>query len=276
MLRSLNTAVSGLQEFQQRIDVIGNNIANVNTVAYKGARATSADSFSETLQDAVGGAIQVGTGVSSGNVSSVFTQGGLMQTGAPTDLAIAGQGFFTVKDTLTGQTYATRDGSFEVDKAGYLVTSGSHFRVQGFADSALATQGDVKIDATGAPATAKPGARVASYLIDEQGRVQVALDDGTTFARSQVLLQNYSAPQALRKEGQNLFSNLDGAQPLTQPVAPGSSGLGTLEAGYLEMSNVDLTSEFSSLITAQRGFQANSRIVTTSDELLQEVINLKR
>lgn len=276
MLRSLHTAVTGLQEFQQRVDVIGNNIANVNTVAYKGARATSADSFSDTLQGAVGNALQIGNGVATGTVSSIFTQGSLLQTNAPTDLAIAGQGFFTVRNPVTGQTYATRDGSFEVDSAGYLVTSSTRLRVQGYSDAALAARGDVKIDPTGAPAGVPAGARVASYLIDSTGRVLVALDDGTQFTRGQVLLQQFTSPQSLTKEGNNLFANLDEAEPLAQSVAPGTAGLGSIEAGYLEMSNVDLTGEFANLITAQRGFQANSRIVSTSDELLQEVINLKR
>jgi len=272
MLRSLNTGVSGLQQFQQRIDVIGNNIANVSTVGYKSARATSSDAFSDQL----GNAIQVGRGVNTGGINSIFTQGNLMQTGAPSDLAIAGAGFFTVKDPSTGINYATRDGSFLVDTNGYLVTTDG-LRVQGFSDAGLATRGDVKLDAIGAPAGAAAGARVASYAIDASGKVQVLLDDGTAaFTRGQVLLQDFTTPQALTKEGSNLYSNLAGAGPLAQTQAPGTGGLGDLQAGQLEMSNVDLAGEFSNLITAQRGFQANSRIITTSDELLQEIINLKR
>lgn len=271
MLSSLGTAVSGLKQFQQQIDVIGNNIANVNTVAYKDARTTASDSFSQTL----GNALQVGTGVTAGSVSSIFTQGTLKQTDAPTDLAISGEGFFTVKDTLSSAIYATRDGSFQVDNAGYLVTS-TGLRVQGFSDAALAARGDVQIDATGAPAGAAAGARVVSYQIDQQGKVQAVLDDGTAFTRGQVLLQNYTSPQALAKEGNNLYSNLAAAGPLTDTTAPGTKGLGRIEAGSLEISNVDLATEFSNLIIAQRGFQANSRVITTSDELMQEIINMKR
>lgn len=272
MLRSLNTGVSGLQQFQQRIDVIGNNIANVSTVGYKGARTTAADTFSDTL----GNALQVGRGVTSSGIDSVFTQGSLMQTGAPADLAISGTGFFTVKDPTTGATYATRDGSFQLDSNGYLVTANG-LRVQGFSDAGLTTRGDVRLDATGAPGGAPAGARVTSYSIDGSGTIKVLLDDGSAaFTRGQVLLQAFTTPQALRKEGSNLYSNLAGAGPLAQTAAPGSNGLGEVEAGVLEMSNVDLAGEFSNLITAQRGFQANSRIITTSDELLQEIINLKR
>jgi flagellar hook protein FlgE len=264
---SLYTAVSGLQQFQQLIDVIGNNIANVNTTAYKNARATSADAFSQTL----GNAIQVGRGVTSGSVNSDFTQGTL-KTGGPNDLAIEGQGFFTVKDATTGAIYATRDGAFEKTIDGFLVTSNG-FRLQGFSDAGLTTRGDLKIDATGAAA----GARVVSYAIDAQGKISAVLDDGTTiFPRGQVLLQNFASPQALLKAGNNLYSNLAAAGPLALTLAPGAAGLGSIKAGALEMSNVDLAGEFADLILAQRGFQANSRVITTSDELMQEIISLKR
>ena len=148
--------------------------------------------------------------------------------------------------------------------------------MQGFSDASLTTRGDIMINATGAPATAAAGASVASFAVDQQGKVQVILDDGTSFTRSQVLLQSFTAPQALTKEGNNLYSNLTAAGPLATTLAPGAAGLGTIEAGSLEISNVDMASEFSNLIIAQRGFQANSRIITTSDEVLQEIINLKR
>jgi flagellar hook protein FlgE len=190
-------------------------------------------------------------------------------------MAIAGQGFFTVKDPSTGTTYATRDGSFQVDNSGYLITS-TGLRLQGFSDAGLTTRGDLKLDAAGAPASAAAGASLASFQIDRQGRAQVVLDDGTAFTRGQVLLQNFASPTALSKEGNNLYSNLAAAGPLAQTLAPASNGLGGIEAGSLEMSNVDLASEFSNLILAQRGFQANSRIITTSDEVMQEIINLKR
>ncbi len=275
MLTSLGTAVTGLQQFQQRIDLIGNNIANVGTTAYKYARASSADSFSNTLQSAVGSPVQVGTGVTTGDISSVFTSGTAIFSGKKTDLAVSnGVGFFTVKDPKTGEIFATRDGAFKFND-GYLVNS-SGFRVQGFSDAALTTRGDIRLDSTGAPAGTPAGAPIAEYLIDTEGRLQAMLEDGTTFTRGQVLLQGFTSPQSLAKSGNNLYSNLAAAGPLAQTAAPGTAGLGVIEAGALESSNVDLASEFSNLITAQRGFQANSRLITTSDEILQEVINLKR
>ncbi len=118
---------------------------------------------------------------------------------------------------------------------------------------------------------------MAAFNIDGQGKVQILLDDGSAaFTRGQVLLQNFITPQALTKEGNNLYSNLAAAGPLAQTAVPDAGGLGEIVSGQLEMSNVDMAGEFSNLIIAQRGFQANSRIITTSDELLQEIINLKR
>lgn len=275
MLNSLNTAVSGLQQFQQRIDVIGNNIANVNTVAYKNARTTSADAFSNTLRDAVGSGIQIGTGVATSDISSVFTQGDPTYTGKLTDLAISGEGFFTLRDPGSGAVFASRDGTFHFDTEGYLV-NGQNLRVQGFTDAGLTQRGDLKMDLTGAPAGTPPEAQIASYRIDGQGRLKLTLDNNESFVRGQVLLQNFNSPQSLSKQGNNLYSNLAAAGPLAQTGVPGTGNLGDIEAEHLESSNVDLAGEFSSLIAAQRGFQANSRIVTTSDEVLQEVINLKR
>lgn len=275
MLHSLSTAVTGLQQFQQQIDLIGNNIANVNTIAYKNARATAADAFSNTLQSVLGAPVQVGSGVTTSQVTSIFTQGSMSYTGSSTHLGLEGNGFFVVRDPASGALFATRDGSFEFDTAGYLITN-EGMRVQGFSDATLASRGDIKLDTTGAPAGTPADARIRSYRFAEDGKLEVTLDSDATFTRGQVLLQNFVSPQSLVKMGNNLYGNLDAAGALAQTVAPESAGLGTVKAGYLEMSNVDLAGEFSNLITAQRAFQANSRIVTTSDEVLQEVINLKR
>jgi len=283
MLRSLNSGVSGIQQFQQQLDVIGNNIANVNTTGYKSARVDFADAFSQTLRDSAPGtgalsattAMQIGTGVTTASIQNQYSQGAVTRTGVGTDLAVTGQGFFLVRDSLTSTTYATRAGDFRLDRNGYLVTNDG-FRVQGYSDAGLGTQGDILIDATGAPPTAAAGATVASFTIDPYGKINVRLTDGTEFVRGQILLQNFQDPQALVKEGSNLYSGLSAAGPLATPGAPGSTGLGTVQAGALELSNVDLANEFSTMITTQRAFQASSRIITTSDEILQEIVNLKR
>jgi flagellar hook protein FlgE len=275
MLRSLNSGVSAMQQFQQEMDVIGDNIANVNTTGYKDARVDFADALSQNLQmTGSGGATQVGTGVTTGSISNQFTQGPINVTGGENDLAISGNGFFLVKDSVSGATYATRAGDFQVDSSGYLVTS-TGMRVQGYSDAALTTIGDIQIDNNNG-ANPPPTAAVQSWTFGTNGTINVTLSDGTTFTRGQVLLQNFTSPQSLIKQGDNLYSNLSAAGELAQPGVPNSNGLGYIKGQALESSNVDLATEFSTMITAQRAFEAGSKIITTSDEMLQTLVNLKR
>lgn len=283
MIRSLTSAVSGIQQFQQRMDVIGNNIANVNTVAFKAARTNLADSFSQTLASSnLGGdaAAQVGLGVITSGIYNQYTQGAINRTGVETDLAISGEGFFVVRDPVSGNVFVTRAGDFRIDSDNYLITNGG-LRVQGYNDLALSTIGDIQIDAVQRPPSADPSAELASFGIDGLGRISVRLTDGTEYVRAQILLQNFTNPQALMKEGNNLYSGIGAAGPLGGPLTPtpappGSSGLGRIQSGALELSNVDLSNEFSNLIQTQRAFQANARIISTTDEMLQELVNLKR
>ncbi len=281
MLRSLNVGVSGLQQFQGKLDVIGNNIANSNTTGYKSARVDFSDSFSQTLQATTGDpSLQIGSGVTTSTVKNLFTQGALARTGVLTDMSVSGEGYFMVKDALNGEEFATRAGDFRLDDNGYIVTN-KGLRVQGFNDSSLAARGDLQVDGTGRPATSSATASVSGFNVDAEGKINVRLSDGTEFVRGQVLLQNFRDPQALLKEGDNLYSSLSAAGPLggsaaPQSEAPGTNGLGRVQAGALELSNVDLANEFANLIITQRGFQASARIITTSDEILQEVVSLKR
>jgi len=288
MLRSLSSAISGLQSFQQRLDVIGNNIANVNTTGFKGSRVGLADSFSQTLRSSSAGtggasgttAMQVGLGVNIQSIHNIYTQGAFARTNVGTDLALTSSGFFVVRDPISNNEYVTRAGDFVVDESGFLVTS-TGMRVQGYNDAALTTLGDIQIDTVGMPATSDPAATMVSFAIDTEGKINVNLSDGTQFVRGQILLQNFSNPQGLMKEGNNLYSGIGAAGPLggatsPTPAPPGNSGLGRIQAGALELSNVDLATEFTNLITTQRAYQANARIITTSDEMLQELVNLKR
>lgn len=289
MVRSLNTGISGMQQFQQRLDVIGNNIANANTTGYKSSRADLADSFSQTLRRSSGStatnsnvtSMQVGSGVTTATVKNLYTQGAVARTGVPTDLAISGEGFFIVRDTVTNTNYATRAGDFRLDDNGYLTTNGG-YRVQGISSSLPSTtEGDIKIDADGRTSASGTPLKVDSFSIDITGTINVRLSDGTEIKRGQILLQKFNDPQALVKEGNSLYSGIESAGPLkngttTASAAPKTNGLGQIEAGALELSNVDLANEFASLITTQRAFQASARIITTSDDILQELVNLKR
>jgi flagellar hook protein FlgE len=252
---SLNTAISGLQSFQQQINVVGNNIANVNTTAFKSARTDFEDSFSQALS----GGMQVGSGVNLAAIPSNFNQGTISSTGVGSDLAIVGQGFFTVRNaTDSTAIYATRAGDFHLDSVGYLITNDG-LQVLGVGSVPL------QVD----PLT------VASFSIDQKGFINVVKKDGTTAQSGQVQLVSFADTSQLVKQGDNRYSWTAAAGPSTF-AAPQTAGLGTIQSGALELSNVDLTVEMSNLIIAQRAFQANARIITTSDEVMQEVVNLKR
>jgi flagellar hook protein FlgE len=286
MIGSLQTGISGLEAFQQDLQVIGNNIANVNTVGYKSDRMEFEDALSQNL---LGGLnpMQVGTGVATSAINTFYTAGALNATGVTTDLAINGpnpQGFFVVRDSNSGATYVTRDGEFNLDNNGYLLTNAG-LRVQGFIGPGApyppgSATGDIQINSATAIAalndTTVPPPTLVSFTIDSLGQVNANLSDGVTGVIAQVVLQNFSNPQALLKQGGNLYSYNNNAGPLAAPAAPNTGNLGTIASGYLESSNVDLGTEMANMITAQRAFEANAKIITTSDEVLQTLVNLKR
>ena len=160
MIRALNTGVLGMRQFQTSLDVIGNNLANINTVAYKGARVEFQDTLSQTLRAptpdtaTTSGAagMQVGNGMSVSAIKNTFTQGAMKNTGVRTDMAVNGKGFFLVKDTTTNELFATRAGDFREDKNGYLVTNDG-FRLQGknklapaYTTSEQTEIGDIRLD----------------------------------------------------------------------------------------------------------------------------------
>jgi flagellar hook protein FlgE len=264
MLLSLDTGASALEQYQQDINVIANNIANVNTVAFKSGSVNFADTLSETLGSTAAGTTQVGTGVTTASILNDFsTPGGLTSTGVESNLAINGNGFFVVKDPTSGSSYVTQDGTFTVDSSGYLVTSNG-MQVQGAA-------GPIQISNA-----SDPTATVSGYTIGTDGTVTVQLSDNTTASAGQIMLQNFTDPDQLLKVGDNLYSVTPAAGALAAAAAPGSAGLGTIQSGYLEMSNVDLTTQLTELITAQQAYAANSKVITTSDDILQTLINMKQ
>ena len=463
---ALSSGISALQSFSKGMEVIGNNIANVNTVSFKGSRIKYSETFNQVLtqsapspQDGTGSnvtASQIGLGVQVDTVQGLFHQGGLTTTNQKTDLAISGNGFFRVHDTLNNdRAFATRGGDFRVDDKGYLVTT-EGYRVQGLNDGAIGFEvsidadgkwsftknndptsgtiqpsriGDIKLDfnknfateetlpydpdpqvsptrnpvyytntlydatdwggahnigsvSTGPtvtagwqafaneaisaiqaqrnltqngesllsdqeifaavsndffaavfpddpaspsglhgltgteittalgtlgmapanpttvaiqgliPATALEAQQVidrvradetpdlTNFSIDPEGVMRYFLSDGSSFERGQIQLIDFNDTSALIREGRNLFSGfgaagLKGTETDGLQTA-GREGMGRIQQGALELSNVDLTNEFAQMITTQRGFQAGSRIITVSDDILQEVVNLKR
>ena len=281
LIGTMDSGVSALRTYAKGLAVIGNNIANVDTTGYKTSSAQYADSFSNILQQSstngatVTNAIAVGTGVTLAGIGTNFGQGELSSTGNTTDLGVSGQGYFTVKNPTDGSTYVTRAGNFTLDTNGYLVTTNG-YRVQG--KTAAGTVGDIQL---GTPPT---GTELQSLAIDKSGNLIESYSDGTTATTNQILLQNFTNPSALVKEGGNLFSGMGAAGPTSGSVAlvttgantAGTNGLGSVQSGTLELSNVDLTEQFTDLITAQRSFEAGSRLITVSDTLLDDIVNLKQ
>jgi flagellar hook protein FlgE len=284
MLRSLFSAISGLRANQFMLDVTGNNIANANTVGYKASNVVFQDTLSQML---TGGAapnansggtnpIQVGLGVQVGGVSSNFGQGSAQVTGKATNLMIAGDGFFTVQ--RNGENLFTRAGAFDFDSVGNLVTPDGDI-VQGYA--ADATTG--AITASGTPtdisipdvATENATNPLKSYNIGPDGVITGVDSDGTKRPLFQIALGNFANPGGLDKIGDTSFRSSTNSGAV-QYGAPATGRRGAITGGQLEMSNVDLAQEFTNLIIAQRGFQATSRVITTSDQVLEELVNIKR
>ncbi|HZZ58454.1 MAG TPA: flagellar hook basal-body protein [Opitutaceae bacterium] len=270
LLGTLTSSVSALDSFTQGLDTVGNNIANINTTAFKGSSVSFADTFSD-----------LGTQVNS--TTQNFSQGSLQTTGVTTDLGISGNGYFIVQQPTTSgaapNQYATRDGQFTFNSAGNLVTQ-QGYQVMGLVGgSATSTPtGTYGAITLGTPPT---GLSLASVAIDTSGNVIATYNDGSTATVGQVLLQNFSDQSQLQSVGGNLFTNMGEAGPLTTGTtlttanAPGQNSLGTIQSGTLEQSNVDLTQEFSNMITLQRAFEANSRMITISDSILEDVVNMK-
>ena len=275
MFGSLNTAVSGLDYFQNQLDVIGNDVANSNTTAFKSGQVEAVDNFNKYFSpgNSTASSIQIGSGVSTSAVTTNFQTGTISDTGVATDLAINGNGYFLVQDPATKANYATRDGSFSLDSNNFLVNSAG-YRVQGYNDGGLSNTGDIHIDEAGLNLPA--GVTKKGFTIGNDGTINVIGSDNNTYTRGQVLLQNFGNQNALVKQGGNMYSNLAAAAPLAAPIAPGAGATGPLRVKALEQSNVNLASELTNLITMQRGYQANARLVTTNDDILQEVVNLKR
>ncbi|MET0263073.1 MAG: flagellar hook-basal body complex protein [Rariglobus sp.] len=281
LIGTLTSGVSAMRSFTKGLEVIGNNIANVNTVGYKSASTNFADSFSNTLRGSSpsSGATpnmsstQVGTGVSISSITSNFTQGGLSTTGVTTDLGISGSGFFRVTNPIDGQEYATRSGNFRFDDQGYLVTADG-YRVQG--ETSSGGIGDIQLG------TPPSGAKLDAYTISAQGNIVERYSDGSSATTNRLLLQNYNDTSALQKMGNNYYTGFEAAGPVGGAAlsvannGAGANGLGKIESGALELSNVDLTEQFANMITTQRSFQASSRLVTVSDSILEDIVNLKR
>jgi flagellar hook protein FlgE len=280
MMRAMFAAISGLQVHQTMLDVAANDIANVNTIGFKSEVTSFKDALSQLQRGAgapgasLGGtnAIQIGLGVQLGAVENQMGTGAIQQTGNPLDLAIQGDGFFrvgpaSVVGTGSGYSY-TRAGNFTLDSSGNLVTQDGMF-VMGYKPG---TTTETKI-------TVPTGAKDVS--IGSDGMVTYVDTTGTVQNLAQISLSKFPNPAGLERISGNLWAESTNSSNATNPRVddvPGSatSGMGTLAAGSIEMSNVDLAREFTTMITAQRGYEANSRVISTADQILQNLVNIGR
>ncbi|APF23592.1 flagellar hook protein FlgE [Clostridium butyricum] len=379
MLRCMYSGISGMKVNQQKLDVIGNNIANVGTTAFKSSRAEFSDMLyqnagvatSPTSNKGGTNAKQVGLGAKLASIDRVMSQGNALSTGRTLDACVDGEGYFIVGNGLVDYTGAgttvtkdgkliggngmainyTRDGNFQLDYEGNLVTSDG-YRIMGYpltatqpktgtdtvpasgaaadggsisnkevtktgidsvepgsavyvdADGVLKAASDtlqplripdsvfVPGDTTATPATEDSWQKVQSFTIGKDGVITAVLANGKRTALGQVAMASFKNPAGLTAIGGNLYEvsansgevliktsvNIDKKADGTADTTTfdNSKGFGDIIQGCLEASNVDLTEQFTDMITATRSFQASSKMITTGDEILQTITGLMR
>ena len=327
MMRSLYSGISGLRNHQTRMDVIGNNIANVNTIGYKTSRVVFQDVFSQTSsagsanQAALGGMggtnpLQIGLGMKLSTVDVIHTGAPIQRTDNPFDLMVNGDGMFIVQGP-EGPFY-TRAGNFYLDDEGYLVTSHGYYVLAWTTEDQRAymnlrepnttatppIDGDYDITfnetdlvpppfdadepvlsrirlkaaemsiASGDPVDLEEDSELVGFSVGSKGEITVLINNIKTQIGTLgiAVFSNYTG---LEKAGNSLYRQ---SLPSGNAILTGAlqEGAGDFTGGGLEMSNVDLANEFTDMIVTQRGFQANSRIITVSDTMLEELVNLKR
>ena len=344
MLRSLYSGISGMKVNQTKLDVIGNNLANVSTTAFKGSRVNFSTTISQTLgsasaaSDSLGGVNgkQIGLGAQISSIDKIMSQGSMQSTSRSLDVAVDGSGYFMVatgpaltgdaKDSITivnngvgtmpanSSVAYTRDGSFVLDNEGNLLTS-KGYRVLGFAMQTtdpvnggnidnIENDGKVlyvesnnqtkaiddklvslkipdkvtKIDKAGK----ETQVAVKSFNISADGLITGVLETGEITALGQIAMSSFKNEVGLTDIGNNMYepSGSSGAAIISSgknsPTNRNSSGYGDILQGYLEMSGVDMAEQFTDMIVATKAFQAAGKTITTGDEILSEIINLKR
>lgn len=341
MLRSLYSGISGMKVNQTKLDVIGNNLANVSTTAFKGSRVNFSTTISQTLgsasaaSDSLGGVNgkQVGLGAQIASIDKIMSQGSMQSTSRSLDVAVDGSGYFMVATgpALTGDAddsiaidknglgdmpantsvAYTRDGSFVLDNEGNLLTS-KGYRVLGFATKSGV---DANVPANPVDNIQKDGkvlyvesnntteviddklvslkipdkvvknnieVAVKSFNISADGLITGVLETGEITALGQIAMSSFKNEVGLTDIGNNMYepSGSSGAAIISSgknsTAGRDSSGYGDILQGYLEMSGVDMAEQFTDMIVATKAFQAAGKTITTGDEILSEIINLKR
>lgn len=310
MMRSLYSGVTGLRIHQTRMDVIGNNLANVNTTGFKASKVMFRDVLYQTMSGAgrpsatapVRGGInpyQIGLGAQVASIDVLNTRAGPQTTDRPLDVYLDGEGYFKVRgpgggleDTPSGAIeYYTRVGNFSFDEQGFLVDSNGNYVIGqtegGLTDIASYSSNipdtiDPTIDHVGTTIRVdQPDVfmRLSSITVGPDGIITAYDPDATPgdeiVVIGQIALYKFANPDGLSQVGQTYYQPTSNSG-VAGEIQAGLAGTGATISNRLEMSNVELAKEFTDMIITQRGFQANSRIITVSDEMLQELVNLKR
>jgi flagellar basal-body rod protein FlgG len=261
MIRALYSAASGMTAQQMNVDNIANNLANANTNGFKMRRTQFQDLLYQSFvqpgaaagsQTIVPSGLQIGLGTRPASNEIIFSQGNFQQTDNPLDLVIQGKGFFQVR-LPNGEVAYTRDGGFQLDKDGNMVTANGNPIEPAITISSQAQSITIAADGT------------VSYTQPGQTASQVA---------GQIQLANFANPAGLNGIGQNLFQQTDASGVPTVGNPGGQEGNGTLMQGYVEGSNVSVVEEFINMIVSQRAYEANSKVVKTADEMYQMVSNV--
>ncbi len=261
MIRALYSAASGMAAQQMNVDNIANNLANANTNGFKMRRTQFQDLLYQSFvqpgaaagsQTIVPSGLQIGLGTRPASNEIIFSQGNFQQTDNPLDLVIQGKGFFQVR-LPNGELAYTRDGGFQLDKDGNVVTASGNPIEPAITIPSQAQSITIAGDGT------------VSYTQPGQAASQVA---------GQIQLANFANPAGLNGIGQNLFQQTDASGDPTIGNPGGQEGLGTLMQGYVEGSNVSVVEEFINMIVSQRAYEANSKVVKAADEMYQQVNNV--
>ena len=323
MLRSLYAGISGMKANQVKLDVIGNNIANVGTTAFKSSRVRFQDMVSQSMsQSSAPGANQggvnpkqVGLGVQVAGIDTMVGQGMMQPTSRNLDVAMDGEGYLIVasgsidgvipveSNIMSAQTdnilsvSFTRDGALTLDNEGHLLTSDG-FRVMGYPIGATTYEDGIPTiefaDSNSIPPPSAEedliplsipgmigGQMVRTFSIEKDGVIKAVLEDGSVSSVGQIAMASFNNPAGLSKVGKNLYQNTSNSGVAVVRSGIGadpdnSKGYGDMLQGMLEMSNVDLAEQFTDMIVASRAFQAVGKVITTGDEILQDILNLKR
>ena len=284
MVRSLWTGATGMIAQQLNVDNISNNLANVNTTGYKSEAMEFKSLLYQTVQTKTTTAngenkpigAEVGLGVRNSSITSIFTQGSLLESSGPANFAIDGNGFFGIRGD-DGNTYYTRNGAFNwaTSTSGGVVLANSEGGNNGM--TLTTSDGLPVLNSSGEPIVLDSDAVVSKVTISKDGTLYYPDDKGNPQSLGITIgLWQFNNPAGLSKEGDSLYSVTSASGAAMNEASNTNLTKSSLKQGYLEGSNVQIADEMVNLIVAQRAYEMNSKVITTSDEMLQQANQLKR